>query len=66
MEGLYDPWGGDYQIALDGDFDETVTVLPKAAATGRVLQRRVAVWSDGADGTFEDSDGEVRDDVTTW
>ena len=66
VEGLYDPWGGDYQISLDGDFDETVTVLPKAASTGRILQRRVAVWSDGADGSQDGDTGQVQDDVTTW
>ncbi len=62
---LFDPWGGDYKIMIDGDFDETITVRPKGATSDRVLQRRVAVWSDGADGA-RDENGNVRDDVITW
>ena len=66
VEGLYDPWGGDYKIMLDGDFDESISVLPKGASTARLLQRRVAVWSDGADGSQDGDIGTVKDDVTTW
>ena len=66
VEGLYDPWGGDYQITMDGDFDESISVLPKGASTARLLQRRVAVWSDGADGVEAGDTGTVKDDVTTW
>lgn len=66
VEGLYDPWGGDYRIVIDGDFDESISVLPKGASTARQLQRRVAVWSDGPDGVEDGSAGSVNDDVTTW
>ena len=66
IEGLYDPWGGDYKIMLDGDFDESISVLPKGASTARILQRRVACWSDGADGAKSGSTGTAKDDVTTW
>lgn len=66
VEGLYDPWGGDYSISLDGDFDEAVPVAPKAEASARVLQRRVAVWSNGADGSEGSAVGTVKDDVKTW
>jgi prepilin-type N-terminal cleavage/methylation domain-containing protein len=66
VTGLYDPWGGDYKIALDGDFDETISVQPKAASSARNLQRRVAAWSDGADGSDPGSTGSTKDDVTTW
>jgi len=66
VTGLYDPWGGDYNIAMDGDFDETISVLPKAASSARILQRRVACWSDGADGSEDGSTGQVKDDVKTW
>ncbi|MDX1681076.1 MAG: type II secretion system protein [Akkermansiaceae bacterium] len=65
VEGLYDPWGGDYYIALDGDYDEKVEVQPQGAANARVLQRIVAVYSNGADADESDG-GSVRDDVTTW
>ena len=63
---LFDPWGGDYKISLDGDFDETISVQPKAAASARNLQRRVACWSDGADGVDDGVTGSTKDDVTTW
>lgn len=63
--GLYDPWGGAYQIHLDGDFNEEISVKPKAAASSRTLNGRVCtVWSDGADGVT--GIGKVTDDVTTW
>jgi prepilin-type N-terminal cleavage/methylation domain-containing protein len=65
VQGLYDPWGGPYHVMLDGDADEIIKVQPKAAAANRTLNnRRVAVWSDGADGI--DGKGTVKDDVTTW
>ncbi len=66
IEGLYDPWGGDYKIAFDGNFDETISVQPKAASSAKILQRRVACWSDGADGSEEGFSGSAKDDVTTW
>ena len=67
LEGLYDPWGGDYRIALDGDFDEQLTIQPKAMSSPKTLNGRVvAVWSNGADGVEDGVDGKVNDDVTTW
>jgi hypothetical protein len=50
-----DPWGGVYQMALDGDYDNTVS------AGGRNLSRTAAVWSLGRDGV--DNTG---DEVTSW
>ena len=64
VTGLYDPWGGSYMIALDGDFDEAISVQPKAYSSARNLQRRVAVWSNGKDGAKKT--GKVYDDITTW
>ena len=58
--GLYDPWGGSYMIALDGDGNGEITVQPKAQKERRTLHRRVAVWSDGQDPQ------KAKDDVTTW
>lgn len=65
--GMYDPWGGVYNIRLDGDYDEQITVKPKGTgAKEKVLNgRRVAVWSDGADGAAEGA-GKAGDDVKTW
>ncbi len=66
VTGLYDPWGGPYNVMLDTDYDERLSVQPKASATARTLNgKRVVVWSDGADAT-EGGNGKVTDDVTTF
>ena len=65
LEGLCDPWGGDYTICLDGDLDNKIDVQPKGAAFAKTLNgRTVAVWSDGNDGVSET--GNSKDDVTPW
>lgn len=58
--GLFDSWGGPIMIALDGDFDGSITVQPKAQKEPRTLQRMVAVWSNGKD------PDKAKDDVITW
>ncbi len=64
-DGLYDPWSGGYKVVLDGDYDEKITVKPKGSSSPQTLNgRRVAVWSDGADGVS--GTGKSTDDVTTW
>ena len=63
IEGLYDPWGGPYNVILDLDYDERVDPDTAASASARLNGRRVAVWSDGAD--FEGSN-KAGDDVKTW
>ncbi len=66
ITGLYDPWGGRYFVMLDGDYDEKIEVQPAAATEKTILNgRRVAVWSNGADGT-SGSGGKIPDDVKTW
>ena len=66
ITGLYDPWGGAYYVMLDGDYDEKITVQPAASTTKVTLNgRKVAVWSNGADGV-KGSRGKVTDDVKTW
>ncbi len=65
VTGLYDPWGGGYSVMMDLDFDEKL--IPVTAAGGKSITlngRRVAVWSDGADGV--NGGGKSSDDVTTW
>lgn len=64
--GLFDPWGGPFNVMLDGDYNETLTaVKPKGSTTSVDLNgRRVAVWSDGADGVT--ATGKSGDDVITW
>jgi len=65
--GLYDPWGGPYHVKLDGNSDEVIQVQPKASAVQKTLNgRRVAAWTNGADGVEDANDGKVTDDVTTW
>jgi prepilin-type N-terminal cleavage/methylation domain-containing protein len=66
-EGLFDPWGGSYKVTLDLDYDEKIKVKPKGTgAQEKTLNgRRVAAWSDGADGAATGA-GKASDDVITW
>lgn len=65
LKGLYDPWGGPYNVMMDGDYDEKLTVQPKGSSRPKTLNgRRVAAWSDGKDGV--NGTGKVTDDVVTW
>jgi prepilin-type N-terminal cleavage/methylation domain-containing protein len=54
--GWWDPWGTQYQVALDADYDGEVTV------GGDVLRRSVAVWSLGLKTNVADS----ADDICSW
>ena len=63
--GIYDPWGGGYNVMMDTNYDEKVTVSP-AGGTPQILNgRRCAVWSAGADGVMSGT-GKITDDVKTW
>ena len=65
ITGMFDPWGGAYNIILDLDYNEKITAKTKAETTSVTLNgRRVAVWSDGADGVS--ATGKATDDVKTW
>lgn len=64
VEGLYDPWGGGFNVMLDLDYDEKITVQPAAGGSTTLNGRRVAVWSNGADGVK--GGGKSADDVKTW
>ena len=64
VSGLYDPWGGKYSVMLDGDYDEKITVQT-AAGISKVINKRVAAWSNGAD-AVSGSGGKANDDVLTW
>lgn len=66
--GLFDPWGGPYNIIMDADYDETLkAVKPKGTGSTAITLngRRAAVWSDGADGVGTTT-GKSADDVKTW
>jgi prepilin-type N-terminal cleavage/methylation domain-containing protein len=64
--GLFDPWGGPYNVLLDTGADERVNPQPKGggAPANPLNNRRCAVWSDGADGVG--ATGKAADDVRTW
>lgn len=64
VTGLYDPWGGGYSVMLDLDFDEKINPQPTGGGGAVLNGRRVAVWSDGADGVK--GGGKSADDVKTW
>ncbi|MGA0845720.1 MAG: type II secretion system protein [Luteolibacter sp.] len=65
VKGLYDPWGGPFFVMLDLDLDEKIIPTPSAGGQQRTLNgRRVAVWSNGADGL--NGGGKSNDDVRTW
>ena len=70
ITGLYDPWGGGYNVILDCDYNGIVKPLrscgvqDNAATNG--LHRIVAAWSNGADAAATGTGGKANDDVTTW
>jgi prepilin-type N-terminal cleavage/methylation domain-containing protein len=64
VEGLYDPWGGPFNVMLDLDYNEKITVQPTAGGGATLNGRRVAVWSNGVDGVK--GGGKAADDVKTW
>jgi prepilin-type N-terminal cleavage/methylation domain-containing protein len=65
ITGMFDPWGGSYNIILDLDYNEKISAKTKAETAAVTLNgRRVAVWSDGADGVS--ATGKATDDVKTW
>jgi prepilin-type N-terminal cleavage/methylation domain-containing protein len=67
VTGMFDPWGGPFNVMMDLDYDEKlVGVQPKGAGnlSANLNGRRVAVWSDGADGIS--ASGKAADDVKTW
>jgi hypothetical protein len=66
VTGLFDPWGGPYNVVMDGDYDEKIEVQPAAATAKTTLNgRRVAAWSNGAD-AISGIGGKAADDVKTW
>ena len=64
VDGLFDPWGGAYNVILDLDYDERVKPQPSAGGATQLNGRRVAVWTNGADGV--NGGGKLADDVKTW
>lgn len=45
-----DPWGGVYQVALDGNYDNSITpAVGSSGPTAGNLRKRVAVWTTNSD-----------------
>src|ERR1700730_1821983 len=68
--GYYDPWGSEYAVAMDADYDNQITPNPYGNNNGAgasPLRQGVISWSLGKDvtlgksGKFTDSD-----DVISW
>jgi hypothetical protein len=55
--GMIDPWGNPVHIVADWSGDGRVSVGTK------ILDEKIAVWSDGPDGKNESGSG---DDITSW
>ena len=65
VRGLYDPWGGPYNMVFDFDFDDNLHVRASAANSDTTLYgRKFAAWSDGAD--WKQRKSKVGDDVYSW
>jgi prepilin-type N-terminal cleavage/methylation domain-containing protein len=65
VTGMYDPWGGAYNVILDLNYDEKIAAkTTKETASVTLNGRRVAVFSDGAD--WASTGAKATDDVKTW
>ena len=60
--GYVDPWGGGYQIALDSDYDNSVT----AGTNSEVIRKKVAVWNLPSSHTNSTAAQQKRRAVTSW
>ncbi len=60
-----DPWGEDYNIVLDYDYDGKITSYgsPSNTLEDGPIRGKPAVWSNGPDKNDDDGDG---DDITNW
>ncbi len=64
--GYYDPWGSEYAVALDADYNNQVAnpYTSNAGATPN-LQNGVIAWSLGKD-RVQGTDFKASDDVISW
>src|SRR5437867_3992238 len=64
--GYYDPWGSEYAVALDADYNNQVAnpYTSNAGATPN-LQNGVIAWSLGKD-RVKGTDFKASDDVISW
>ncbi len=63
-----DPWGGTYKIALDGTYDNTlsVSVGTSPGTTTNGLRKKVAVWNDVTTQSNSTASQQPRRSVTSW
>ena len=68
--GYYDPWGTEYAIALDADYDNQITNNPYGGNSGAgasPLRQGVIAWSLGKDKTLGKGGKYTgSDDVISW
>ncbi|MDZ4199644.1 MAG: type II secretion system protein [Kiritimatiellia bacterium] len=62
---LKDPWGNDYRVAGDLDFNKQVD-SSVMNGYGTLSNRQVAAWSFGRDGLSGADAGHRKDDVISW
>jgi prepilin-type N-terminal cleavage/methylation domain-containing protein len=65
----YDPWGKEYNIRLDTDYDGAVDNPYSANAGYNKVDQGAITWSlgkDGAGGTGDKATGAAKDDVISW
>jgi len=66
--GYYDPWGSEYAVAIDADYDNQITPNPyNNGAGGSPLHQGVIAWSLGKDSTLGKGGSYTSsDDVISW
>ncbi len=64
ITGMFDPWGGPYNIILDWDYNDKVDAQTTKGTKVTLNGRRVAVFSDGAD--WASTGAKATDDIKTW
>lgn len=71
---FYDPWGTEYNVEIDGDYDNQITPNPYLDSDGSAgpspLRIPVIAWSYGKDGASGTKGGSANlkgsDDVVSW
>jgi prepilin-type N-terminal cleavage/methylation domain-containing protein len=63
-----DPWGNNYRVALDHDYDGQIKAADNTGAADFVcpsVLKSIAIWSCGPDGK-DKTDGNDADDINNW
>ena len=71
---LHDPWGGEYRIRIDGNYDNDVSNPYSSNAGSTLIRSGVIAWSFGKDLASQTSAGPTadknattnKDDVISW